>query len=142
MNKTSDFIDQLLRSPSPVNDLDERTGTVGSFGVTEMLSRAGIQNIDRLDVAALILVCEWGNFDAERVSRGQLVENHFRPVTSVDSLKSWLGCLGTYRYIQKKVQVKDNYGKHCRACNNLIFLRHICWRYRGVSTRSRQAKDI
>jgi hypothetical protein len=69
-----------------------------------MLSRAGLQNIDRHDIAALVLVCEWSSFDVNRMNRGSQVENHDRPVTSVDTLKSWLGCLGSYRYVQKKVQ--------------------------------------
>lgn len=88
-----------------MNDLDEESHTVGSFGVTELLVRAGMKEVDRSDVAALLLVCEWSNFDVHRLQRGQLVEDHTRPHVSLDNLKAWFSSLGSYRHIQKKIQV-------------------------------------
>eukprot|EP00602_Paraphysomonas_sp_CaronLab_P013097 CAMPEP_0185040702 /NCGR_PEP_ID=MMETSP1103-20130426/39067_1 /TAXON_ID=36769 /ORGANISM="Paraphysomonas bandaiensis, Strain Caron Lab Isolate" /LENGTH=1763 /DNA_ID=CAMNT_0027580099 /DNA_START=66 /DNA_END=5357 /DNA_ORIENTATION=+ len=98
----ADYIEELLMRPTPVRGLDHGDW-IGPTAFFSLLSRLGINEIDPSESSALLSMCAWGSVD-DTGSNRPTYDNR-EPRTTVAELKAWLGCLGSYRDLQKKLQV-------------------------------------
>lgn len=76
-------------------------------GLYILIQRLGIKNIQHEDISALISICKWISFNPNgdpfvTPPKDQPIETL---TLTLEEFSDWMSCLGSYRYLQKKLQV-------------------------------------
>jgi hypothetical protein len=84
--------------------LPDNPHLVSPSTLLQILQRLGINDAQLSDANALLAMCQWNAFD---LNGNPSAPRQQSPSISVrlSDLSQWLGCLGSYRYLQKKLQV-------------------------------------
>lgn len=92
----------LCQSPTIISGYPD---TIDVDGLYLLIQRLGIKNIQHEDMFSLITICKWTSFDPNGNPFNTPPSRSSNTIISLNEFINWISCLGSYRYLQKKLQV-------------------------------------